>query len=90
MDKTNIESKLIKENWGLIGSTFDKTLKEFRKCKQKADSDDQWKYSPVIDILLEEWIRIYPGYVLLPICQVQGHHRSPQEVPENIRNKGAA
>ncbi|WGH76705.1 hypothetical protein P8625_05995 [Tenacibaculum tangerinum] len=67
MNKDDIKSKLIKENWDLISSTFDKALKEFKKCKQKGGVDNEWKYNTVIDVLLEEWNRIYPNYVLLPI-----------------------
>ncbi|MEK9612804.1 MAG: hypothetical protein VW080_02625 [Flavobacteriaceae bacterium] len=67
MEKIKIKSKLIREHWELISSTFHKVLKEFQKCKQKEVFDDEWKYDTVFDVLLEEWNRIYPSYVLLPI-----------------------
>ena len=54
MEKINIKSKLIREHWGLISSTFHKVLKEFKKSKQKEVFDDEWKYDTAIDVLLEE------------------------------------
>jgi hypothetical protein len=66
-EQLDIKSELIKENLELIELTYRKALKEHNTNKSKTIEPSEWKNKNVFNILIEEFKRLYPIFVLEPI-----------------------
>jgi hypothetical protein len=62
------KSQLLNEYWDLIAQTYISAKEKYKVCySQNNLNEDEWKYQNLFDFLTEEWKRIYPNFVLVPI-----------------------
>ena len=66
MEKINIQSEILKDNWKLIEETFKQSKIIYDKCYKKNASDNDWKYEKLFEFLSHKWKELYSEFVLLP------------------------
>ncbi|WP_179006563.1 hypothetical protein [Winogradskyella forsetii] len=67
INNSDIQSQLIKNNWQLINSTYEKAYQINSEMKSRTTEIGRWKNETLYKFLEEEYKRHYPVFVLEPI-----------------------